>query len=151
MKKTLTAFALVAMCATAAPAFACHKHGHKCPHHHGAATSTTSSTVTTYRTVMPLTAQEVAERRQLQTTIDRNVKLADLNGDRQISFDEYSYGDQRLHQDSMDIRQSFETADADKNGKLNSQEIMDVQWAAIKAARGETYVSTKRVMERTSR
>lgn len=148
MKKTFTTLAVLAMC-TAAPAFAGHVHHHHYAgdgHDHTAATTTTTtrtSEVNTYRVVTPLSAEDVAVRRQMQTKIEKQVKRVDLNGDRLISYDEYANGDRILHEDNMDVRTSFRSIDKNGDGKLNSQEIMDARWAAMqRTAAPVAYTST---------
>lgn len=134
MKKTLTAIAIMALCTTAAPAFADHHmgHGHSMNdgHDHSQVVTSTSTT-RTYRVVTPLTPEEVALRRDMQTQIEREVKRADLDGDRLISFEEYAYGERVLQKDNLDVEYSFNQTDADGNGKLNSQEIMDYRWGML--------------------
>jgi len=148
--KTFTALAVLAMC-TAAPAFAADTTvvtttsqpavvHHVYHHRHAVApvavvttpatTTVTSTQSNTYRVVTPLTPEDVALRRRMQTRIEDQIKRTDLDGDHLISYDEYKYGDQKLHEDNMDIKTSFQTIDKNNDGKLSSQEIMDARWAA---------------------
>ena len=128
----------------AAPAFA-----HDGMHHNGkvihdSATRTESSTFvekTTYRTVaVPLTPAQVEQRRNMITKIEQEFKKVDLDNDHQISYDEYAFGDRRLHTDGQDVKVSFKSIDTNNDGKLSSQEILEGQVAQME--RGATPVAT---------
>lgn len=130
MKKLIPVFALVAL---ATPAFAHDDHYHANHQHvyhdnQAAVANSTYTEQTTYRAVeRPLTQSEVELRRNMITKIEQDFKKVDLDGNRQISYAEYSNGEQRFHKDNYDVKTSFMKADTNNDGNLSSQEILDWQ------------------------
>lgn len=119
MKKTIVTLSILGIFSTS-PALADNKNTRTT-----STIVTTESHTTTYRQVEHKSLMSVADRQTLQAEIERHVKKLDMDGDRSISKEEFTWYDSQrgIGLDvSMDM---FTKMDTDINGLVSSQEIMN--------------------------
>ena len=87
--------------------------------------TTTESHTTTYRKVEHKNLMSVADRQTLQSEIERHIKKLDLDGNRSISKEEFTWYDSQRNIRLSDSLDMFNKLDADANGLVSSQEIMN--------------------------
>jgi hypothetical protein len=137
MKKTLTTLTILGI-AVALPAFAAD--AKKVTH---TEKTTYTEQVTYHKVRVPLTADQIAERQRLITKIEHDIKKIDFDNDHQVSFEEYTTGEQRLHTDGKELTESFNSIDKNGDGLLSSQEILDSQWAQIENSHTPVIATTQ--------
>jgi hypothetical protein len=119
MKKAILTLSILGMC-IAGPAFAGQKNMRTT-----STMTTTESHTTTYRKVAYKNLMSVVDRQSLQSEIERHVKKLDLDGDRSISKEEFTWFDSQRNIDFNASMDMFTKMDTNANGLVSSQEIMN--------------------------